>query len=764
MSSIGFGLERIGLAALRMPILFSAIVAAISIAATVYVPSVRFNGNITAVLPEETQAYKDFFQQKAEFSDSAREITLLVQSNRLMSAAGLEELRFLHLELAIADDVARVISIFSAPDPDPVTGELGQFFPESFENDTQAVSLVGRLLDRYPQASRLIAPDHDTALLVATLNTSLMDGDEDSYDQYRTIRALVEDTLPEGYEVLYTGITPIGAAVVNALITDQLKLTTIGLLLGTGIAFYIFRSFLAALICALPPALTAIWSLGLLGFLQIPITYLTTVLPTLALILAFADGIVLYFRWQALNAEGGDLAENLENALRRVGPASALTSITTVLAFFSFSFASGSALKEFSALGMAVVSLAFLSVIMALPLAAHWAVRLGLARPGRARTPAFSGLGGPLFAIVSRYPRRISALAVAAVAVLAFVHTLVTPEFRVTDYLPKNSETRRAENMTNEVIGGRSPIFVTVPKAEPGSSLLPGNRERLEVIQDILGRSFDAPQILSADRLADTVETRQAVDRLAEQLESASEPARGAFVSRDGGKMLVTIYQPSDQPVAETRRQLGAVRAALERLPWGDDVVVTGFDVLMADEFTRLIEQLRTSLLIAIGLGIVIIGLATRSPMMAIAATTPNLLPIFAVELVIWLKGGTVNLSEVIALTISFGIAIDNAVHVINLFNREHLAGRRRIEAIEAAVREVGPALAASTAILCVSCLVTQLSVLPIVPVLGRLMVATLFVAYFSNLIILPANMLTLRWMEKKAFAAARSFERGAGE
>ncbi|MEM7464986.1 MAG: MMPL family transporter, partial [Pseudomonadota bacterium] len=433
-----------------------------------------------------------------------------------------------------------------------------------------------------------------------------------------------------------------------------------------------------------------------------------------------------------------------------VGPASALTSITTVLAFFSFSFASGTAMKEFSVLGMAVVSMAFFAVIIGLPLAMHWAIASGIAKPSKISKPAFQGIGNWIYGFVEPRHGTISVTAIVLVLGLGVVHFLVTPEFKITDFLPNNSETKNAEELTNSVAGGRSPIFVSLPKAVEGQTLADANLERLHRVQDLLADIYGEERIFSLAEIADRLEAESAKQRLSEQIETALAETRSTFVSRDGKNMLVTVYLPSDQPIAKTLEQISQTRARLAELEWGSDAVVTGFDVLMADEFTRLVEQLRTSLLLAIFLGVMIIGIATRSPMLTAAAITPNLLPILAIEAVIWLKGGTVNLSEVVALTISFGIAIDNAVHVINFYNQEIKAGRSIEQAISRAVREVAPALAASTSILCASCLVTQMSILPVVPVLGRLMIATLFFAYIANLLILPANILSInRWKQR---------------
>jgi uncharacterized protein len=757
---IGFGLERIGLAARRFPLLFTIALLLLSGFAAFQLPQVRFDGNVTAILPEETKAYQEFFDQKLEFRDSARDVTMLIRSSRLDTAEGLEALRALHLEMSLNDHVSSVLSVFSLPDPDRRTGEIGQFFPTEIVTDRQAADLLADLRERFPQAGRLIATDSNLAVMVVALDSSLLQSDGASYEGFRAIRETAAEAAPDEFEILFTGMTPIGATIVGALVSDQVKLTLVGLLLGTAIAFYIFRSVLAAIVCAIPPGLTALWTLGLFGFMQTPINYLTTVLPTLALVLAFADGIVLYFRWQTLNAEKPDFDGNLIAAIRRVGPASSLTSITTVLAFLSFSFASGSALKTFSLLGMCVVTLAFLSVIVAMPLAIHWAITSGLAGRSTRRAPVFAAAGGGLNALVAREPLWIAIAAVIAVAGLSIVHAMVGPEFRITDYLPKTSETRQAEVLTNEIVGGRSPVFLSVPMAEPGAPLAPANRERLDQAHAILAESFEAERIFSIESLAETMLNETALLRLEQQFAEAPPSAQANFISRDRDAMLVTVYIPSDQAIAETRAQIAQVRASLEKLDWGDNVTLTGFDVLMADEFTRLVEQLRTSLLIAILLGVAIIGIASRSPILAVAAITPNLLPIFVVELAIWAKGGTVNLSEVIALTIAFGIAIDNAVHVINLYCSERANGRSTTDAVAVAVGEVGPALGASTAIICVSFLVTQLSILPVVPVLGRLMIATLIVAYIANLVILPANILTLSRFIPTRQASGRVAER----
>lgn len=755
MFGIGFGLERIGIAAARFPILFSLIVIAVTVFAALNVPKVRFDGNITAVLPEESEAYRNYFAQADRFRDFSRDVTILIQSDRLFTAQGLEDLRALQLEIAINPAVGNVVTMFSAPDPDPLTGEIGQFFPPVIETDEDARQLVDDLLEAYPQMRALAVPDKNTAAFVVAMREDADDPeaigvDEEKYDGFESIRSDAEAAAPSDFTLHYTGLTPIGITVVSSLVSDQWRLTIIGLILGAGIGLIVFRSVLAAIICAVPPTLTAVWALGLLGYLQMPINYLTTVLPTLALILAFADGIVLYFRWQTSNGQTDDPQANLVEALRRVGPASALTSITTLLAFFSFSFASGSALKEFSVLGMIFVAIAFLAVIITMPLACHWAARMGVVRFGKVPKPAYRTLGRRFFRFVVPRPLAIAIAAIVVAAALTYVHFQVRPEYRITDYLPGASDTREAERLANELIGGRSMLSVAVPVAVEGNPADPANLDRLRQVETTIRDHFPDEAIISILRFADKVTTEAGLERLAEQVGTTPGQTRRNFLSRDEKDLLVTLRVPSSQAITDTLNQITQLRTSLDELEYGDRIVVSGFDVLMAQEFTRLINQLRTSLLIAIFLGVVIIGIATRSPLLTLAAITPNLLPILGIEFVLWLRGGTINISEVIALTIAFGIAIDNAVHVINIFNAGLRQGYSRRHALKEALLEVGPALGASTTIICVSSLVTQISALPMVPILGQLMTATLIVALVANLAILPANIICLNALVKR--------------
>ncbi len=141
MKGLGFGLERIGVSALRHPLLFSIIIVFVTFVAAAFIPSVKFNGNVISVVPQQSVNFKNYDAQKRNFRDFSRDVAVIIKSPRINTASGLEDLRFMQLELAITEGISSAISLFSIPDPDPQTGELRQFFPNQIKDDAQAAQL-----------------------------------------------------------------------------------------------------------------------------------------------------------------------------------------------------------------------------------------------------------------------------------------------------------------------------------------------------------------------------------------------------------------------------------------------------------------------------------------------------------------------------------------------------------------------------------------------------------------------------------------------
>jgi len=734
LRSLGFGLERLGLLVLRAPRLFALAALALTIAGASTLPQTSFDGRLVDIL-SDNQSFQAYAEIKDGFRDASHDAFLMIRGDDLVSAEGMEALRFFHLDLALAEEVRAVYSVFSLGTFDVDTGSFLEDLPGTFTSDAEAESAVADLVASEPAAAALIAPDQQTAIVVATLDAP-RDADNDVMAaRVAELEATIDAYLPDRFSVTLTGLPAIQATVADSLASDQWRLALFGFVIGAVIGFVIFRSLIAALACATPAGVAVLWLLGVINALGIEINFLFILLPSLALILALVDSIVFFFHWQSANAENGDLRGNLRASIKRIGPASAMTSVTTALAFASFAYAQNPALHTLAWLGVGSVAIAFLSFIVVLPLLCLVIARF-TRTTARAR-PSFSDYGSPIGRVADKAALPRAALAAVVTLVLGVIHFQVSASFEIERYLPPGDAVLESETALGEVFGGTVPLYALVDMPDGASFSDPAARERVAqvaaIFDEVLGPGATASL---ADVWAAVPE--EDIDAVADLMAGAEGGELDRILSDDRRSMLVTRQLPSVIPGDEVDRMVSELDAAFVAAGLGNAVALTGFPVLSSVEIPALVEELRFGLIIAVALAVLAIAFATRSLGIALACLIPNILPILAVEAVLWALGFDHDLTSVVALTIAFGIGIDNAIHVINMY-RVNRATMEPREALTRAVRTVGPALMASTAILGLSYLATQISAMPSIGLLGQLIIATLVAALIANLVFLPS-------------------------
>ncbi len=735
MRSLGFGLERIGLLVLRAPRSVGLVLLVLFLAAAATLPKTSFDGRLIDILSDDP-AFVAYDAVKDNFRDAAHDVFLMVKAPDLFTVDGMDKLRFLQIDLQLDDKVELVFSAFSLGDFDFVDNRFVPALPQEFASDEEVVAAMNRLRENQPSARALVAPDAGIAILVVTLNAPRNTANDVMAALVNNLQTTLDGITPEGFTIALTGLPAIQATVANSLQDDQWRLALSGFVIGTLIGLVVFRSVIAALVCATPALVAVVWLLGLLNTLGVQINFLFTILPSLALILALVDSIVFFFHWQSANAENGKPAKNLRDSIFRIGPASAMTSITTALAFISFANSPNAALQELAWLGVAAVGIAYLSFILLLPLLCLLLVKLPVSA-GK-RRPSFVRFGNPIGRWAMRAPFIRAGIAIVLAIGLGVIHFQVGSNFELDRYLPPDNSVVEYEKVVGDVFGGTVPLYGIVKVPDGADFYDPAARERIAAataaFTDVLGEGTT----VSLANVWDTVAPDQ-IDAAAEALANADPATLDRILSHDERLMLVTAQLPSVMSGDQTEALVAQIQARLDALGIGDEVTLTGFPILSGIEIPALVESLRSSLLLAVVLAVLALAIASGSLTLALTTLVPNILPILAVEAVLWVTGRDHDLTTLIALTIAFGIGIDNAVHLINMYRVNRHKGLGPNDALSDAVRVVGPALMAGTAILSVSYLATQISAMPSIGLLGRLIIATLLVALVANLIFLPS-------------------------
>ena len=746
-SRLGFGLERIGVTTLRHPYV-ATVLLLLSLALSVLViPNAKFDGNVINVINQQSKAFVDFKYQNEHFRNFAGDTWLIIKTPRLSTAKGLEELRSLHLDLALEDNVGGVFSLFPLGDTSKGVEEFHPLVPDVIESDEQAKNILAKILKDQPAASAIISPDKNAVMLVVSLAGKPPYSEKHLSDILHGLKAAAIELSPPDYEVLMSGYPAIRMSIVEAIIADQTMLTIVGIAIGALVSLAIFGNLASAIICTIPPAVAIAWILAAFSLTGIKLNFLTTVLPTLALIIAFADSIVIYFRWQAINKSAGESIANLEEAIWRIGPASSLTSITTALAFLSFIWASSATLTDFAIFGVTAVVLSFLAVMIGLPVACFWSSKL-VRQKKVARGPAFTSFGTVVANKVLNNPPMVIVVSLLLLAGFTWVHLQLQPSYETSSNLPYNSDIRAAEEFSDDAFGGTSQYLIIVPVTAKGVFSDAENRARILEVDAITSQLLGKQKTLSLAQIWADLDKAK-IAGVAEKIAETAKGGRGRFISDDGRSMMVIAQASSRENTKIVNKHADKLMSAYSSLSYGSEIRITGLPVLLASEFPPLIDQLRTGLLLAIILAVGVVGIAARSFSLAFATLVPNLLPLLFAEAAIWFMGTNLDITSIIALTIAFGISIDNAVHVINGYNSEYRHHSTQIDALKKALLEISPALLASTVIVCVAAFVTQFSSMPSVNNLGRLLVGTLLAALITNLVVLPSFILILGRLKK---------------
>jgi predicted RND superfamily exporter protein len=173
---------------------------------------------------------------------------------------------------------------------------------------------------------------------------------------------------------------------------------------------------------------------------------------------------------------------------------------------------------------------------------------------------------------------------------------------------------------------------------------------------------------------------------------------------------------------------------------------VVGLPVIMRHESIAIIMQLGRGLLAACILATLVIAIAFRWPSLLAVLLAPNIIPLAVTAAALHvLDGGHLTPTAVLALTIAFGIAVNDSIHFASRYRLELNNGLDQRSALMTSLTRTGRVMVLTTVLLCVGMLVTQFSVFAPVRLFGQMMIMSFFLALAADLVLLPALLKQVR-------------------
>lgn len=731
--SIGFGLERLGYLTLKFPWLMAVFVVALTGLALSQLPRANVDGDLLRVYADSGEDYATYKNLADTFGTFENDIYVLVTSPSMTDPGVLERMRELALELTLNEYASGTLSPFSLRKPDGRGGTLPAV-PEGLTDPIAIAAAMSDLQQNDPMMRNLINPDLSGVVMILFPDPELTQG-EGTKQMIASLKELASFYESEDIQIELTGPPIWTSEMLGAAVDDQIKFTIYGFGLGALIALIALRSFWAAILVAATPFIAVLWTMGIVILVFGSFSFLTIIVTTLVLVICFAESLFFIFNWLAYWRDGVEPNKAIARTLSHVGPASVLSQLTTLIAFASLGFAPGQGTTEFAWAGVIACILGYLGIMCFQPLILKLAVRLGFKAP---KAPNFA-LMAPVpvaWFLASRHGRLVAALGALVTALFIIPYFLIEPRFSFEDVMANDSSALTAAEQIDAGVGGVAPIYVRVPMTEGVANVGDSDFERIRTVHDVLEKHLGENKVISAaafQHYSESGFTR-------EEIFNAVGPfLKRRFVTDDNTQALVTGFMPtiiaSDDLktlVANVERDIAAAGI--------DDADVGGFRILTTFATDNIVRNLQLALTGSIIVNLFVIGFAFMSWRIALLSIIPNTFPILGTQAYLWAIDAGLQLTTVLALTIAFGIAVNDTIHMLAHYVQERREARLdHMAAIRRTLERIGGAVIATTVILCAGTFIVAFSELPQVALFGQLFVATLVLALVGDLFILPA-------------------------
>lgn len=744
-------MRHLALFSLKRPLTAAAFLLCLSLAALAGLTKLSFDDGMESAFAGQTASYSDYRTNAERFTPAEGDIVVHVQSASPLTGEQLQAIRSFTLEAAFVPHVDSTLSVFALRTP-PLPGRRSQpLLPLDLTDEPDLVGKLQAVRIHPLGGERLIAQDFRQTIVLVTL----LPGQSDLESARQANAALerligdMSDQVGGSLTATLTGMVPIRQIVLDGMLRDMLVLNFIGIGIGSLICIVALRSVLLSALTAVPAALALSWVLGAMGGLGLEVNTLTNVIPVLILVLALCDSLHLTYEVRRRAAHHDKLRDAIAEAVVRVAPACALTSITTGIAFAALLISPSELVRSLGWSGVLATLISLFAVLVAHPLIFLAASRSKLVAPilerllQRPPARSFTALQGHgLWRFGLAHSRLVSALAILALIAGLALFSAARPQYSFLENVSPNNQALRALHQIDDLLTPTGAIDIPV-------RMTGGTPEDLQRVDAVVGAALDAVPEAKVTSLGDLVQWAELPSQSADVamlqpiLQSMTDTQRQRYLSSDEQWALVRLYVPDDG-ARVTQDRINAVLGALDDAGLLEQAAAapTGLLAMSSTVGLDMIGHLNVSFTVAVLASSLFIALWFGNALYGLVALVPNILPIVCVGAWLFIGGNGLQFSSAIALTIAFGIALDDTAHVLNRLSLIAPPGRPfDRQSVRGAFTDLSPVLVTTTVVLAFGMLGSQFSSLPTIAYFGTLCVIVFALALISVLVVLPALM-----------------------
>ncbi|MCP4404168.1 MAG: RND family transporter [bacterium] len=755
------------------------------------------DAGISALLPEDEPNYQ-YWKKAEKIFGAVEQIVIGITAKE--SIYSVEYLRLIHeltTFLENLDDVeeADVLSLSNVDDMQGLEDELfidPLLDVEELENyDSAALDDLRNAVESNPLFSgKLVSPDGRNSVIVANVPSEVT-LDEHRVAQLKEIVTSKVDELRLQYpdaEILLSGMPLMNAYITEYMQRDISRLFPLAMLVVLLLLFFLLRSVFGIIAPILVTLFSVIWTFGLKGMLDSPLTIVETIIPVMLIAIGCADGVHIFSEFQEFREKGYAVRDAVLETMRVLTVPVIMTSVTTAIGFASLITAPGISIRNmgiFLGFGVLVAMLFSLTFIPALISFSR------SRRPSDKQSAPQTQAGHSLFerrmegvgAFILQHRVVLTLFAVATLGISVYGGLNIVVESSEFKYLKPTNGLRVDTEKIGERLGGVVSLDIVFEGREADTMK---NPEMLRAMEELQRFCEQQDQISYTLSLADYIkrlnvvlhENDPAYDRLPKEIETL---VYTEYEMRDGEEVLVEkrgdvsgfdqvaqfllLYEMGGgdalDDFVETEYKKARVVARLndtstQRLAELMGVLQPYVEQHFSDldatiHFTNYYSYLPVSNLIiksqiyslaTVFIAIVVLlSLLFRSLPVGLVTSLPVSIAILFNFAVMWFFDISLNIGTSIVAAVGMGVGIDYAIHYYSRFRLLFQESRNYDAALIRAIAESSRAILSNAVAVGLGFLVLIFSEYYAVVNIGWITALSMLTTALSSLVLLPSML-----------------------
>lgn len=876
--------SRIASIILRNRFFILAIISALTIFFSYFIfTDLRIDNRYGTLLPKDNQTQQNYELFKNYFGQDGTTLVIAIKSDSLYTKKNFKKWSELGTQIRKLEGVEHVISeatlIELENSPEDTTFKKHPiFYDETF--DEVSIDELKRKIKNNPIYNKLLYNDSSkVSLMMVSLNEKVLE------DRYKSKVVNEIERISDKYKSYfgqprYSGLPHIRVKVAERILEEMIIFLALSVFASSLLLYLFFRSLRIVFQCGLVVLISVIWALGTVALCGYSLTIMMALIPPLLIVIGVPNCVFIITRYHQEYLDHNNKTKALFTMIRRIGPVTFLTNLTTAVGFVTFT--SSDRLAEFGIISSLNIMIVFVLSICIVPIISSYMIAPKPKHLKHLSRVYSQGFIEYIIVIISKYRPWIYITSFVLVCIGVYGMTKIISTGNVTGDIPENDQISVDLNYIEQNFGGSIPFEILINYKAPKRYLLDQDIARridstqrflekdrlfsksisyvdgLKVLNMALfnndssqfiypksrnlkriglykekfdqnaksGVGFSEKDLIFEDKtllriraqmkdvVSDTVGKK--VTMLKQQVDLILNPSRkkwetayknyheGKIAGFDSlmndeeikGALCSKAQELIDKEIAEIdntlsrlgpnvsgskRKQLQDKKASLENerenidtniYTYANnketvkllrsvidsrylDVTFTGLSVVVAEGTTYLLDSLKWSLLFAILSIALLMAVLFRSIKIIVISMIPNIIPLLITAGIMGYFKIPLKPSTLLVFGIALGITVDNAILFLAKYRQElKLQSNNMHFAILKAIRETGLGIFYTSVILFFGFIMFVFSTFGGTKGLGLLVSITILVGMVTNLLILPALLLSL---QKRALS--KSFE-----